>query len=102
MDLLTVDFETYYDKDYSLKKLTTEEYIRDPQFEVIGVAVKKNEEATLWASGSMTQLYAWLNANFDWKSSAVLCHNTIFDGAILSWVFDIQRSEEHTSELQSH
>jgi hypothetical protein len=27
MDLLVVDFETYYAKDYGLRKLTTEEYI---------------------------------------------------------------------------
>ena len=25
MDLITIDFETYYDKDYSLRKITTEE-----------------------------------------------------------------------------
>ena len=31
MDLITVDFETYYDKDFSLRKVTTEAYIRDPQ-----------------------------------------------------------------------
>ncbi len=41
MDILTIDFETYYAKDYGLRKLTTEEYIRDPRFEVIGVAIKK-------------------------------------------------------------
>ena len=32
-----VDFETYYDRDYSLSKMTTEEYIRDDRFEVIGL-----------------------------------------------------------------
>ncbi len=32
MDLITLDFETYYDKDFSLRRLTTEEYIRDPRF----------------------------------------------------------------------
>ena len=45
VDLITVDFETYYDRKFSLSKLTTEEYIRDPRFEVIGVAVKVNNEA---------------------------------------------------------
>lgn len=39
MKSLTVDFETMYDKYFSLSKLTTEEYIRDELFEVIGVAV---------------------------------------------------------------
>ena len=44
MEILTLDFETYYDKAFSLSKLTIEEYIRDPQFEVVGIAVKQNEE----------------------------------------------------------
>ena len=33
--LLTIDFETYYDKDFSLSKITTEEYVRSELFEVI-------------------------------------------------------------------
>ena len=41
--LISVDFETFYSKEYSLSKITTEEYIRDDQFEVIGVAVKVSE-----------------------------------------------------------
>ena len=48
MDLLTVDIETFYSKDFSLSKMTTESYINDIQFEVIGVAVKKNDEDTIW------------------------------------------------------
>ena len=55
MNILTIDFETYYDKQYSLSKLTTEAYIRDPQFEVIGVAVKQNDGETEWFSGTHTQ-----------------------------------------------
>ena len=33
MDMLTIDFETYYAKDFGLRKFTTEEYIRDKRFE---------------------------------------------------------------------
>ncbi len=51
MDLITLDFETYYSKQYGLKKLTTEEYVRHKKFEVIGVAVKVNNDATEWFSG---------------------------------------------------
>jgi hypothetical protein len=40
MDIITIDFETYYDKEFSLSKITTEEYIRSPQFEIIGVAIR--------------------------------------------------------------
>jgi hypothetical protein len=38
-----VDFETYYAKDFSLGKMTTEEYIRDERFEVIGVGIAYDE-----------------------------------------------------------
>ena len=88
MDLITLDFETYYDKDYSLRKMTTEEYIRDDRFEVIGVGVKVNNEPTEWASGTQEQLKKYLGT-FNWGEAMLLAHNTMFDGAILSWRFDI-------------
>ena len=88
MDLITLDFETYYSKEFSLGKLTTEEYIRDPRFEVIGVGVKLNDQDTEWASGTREELTTYLKT-FSWDTSLVIAHNTVFDGAILSWIFDI-------------
>ena len=52
MDIVVIDLETYYDKDYSLSKMTTEAYVRDPRFEVIGVGVKVNDHPTDWYSGN--------------------------------------------------
>ena len=89
MDLITIDFETYYDRDFSLSKITTEEYIRSDLFEVIGVGVKINNQETEWASGTNEQIREWLQGNFEWERGFVLAHNTLFDGAILSWRFDI-------------
>ena len=89
MDLITLDFETYYDRDYSLTKLTTEEYIRDDRFEVIGVGVKVNDGNTEWFSGTHSETADWLS-NYDWANSFVLAHNNLFDGAILSWRFGIK------------
>ena len=60
MDLITLDFETFYDKDFSLSKLTTEEYVRDRQFQTIGVAVRVNNEPTEWASGTDEQMKKYL------------------------------------------
>jgi DNA polymerase I-like protein with 3'-5' exonuclease and polymerase domains len=88
MDLITLDFETYYDKDISLRKMTTEEYIRDPLFEVIGVCVKVNNQETEWASGTHEQIKEYLHT-FKWSEAMVLAHNTMFDGAILNWHFGI-------------
>ena len=88
MNIITLDFETYYDKEYSLSKITTEEYVRSELFETIGVGVQVNDEPTTWFSGDHRRTCDWLN-EFDWKNSFLLAHNAVFDAAILSWRFDI-------------
>ena len=87
--LVTLDFETYYSKDYGLKKLTTEAYIRDPQFEVIGVAVKVDNYPTDWFSGTKKEIKEWLSV-IPWEETNLVCHHTAFDGAILAWHFGIR------------
>jgi DNA polymerase I-like protein with 3'-5' exonuclease and polymerase domains len=87
--LITLDFETYYAKDFSLSKITTEEYIRDALFEVIGVAVKVDEGETQWFSGTMRGTKQWLD-QFDWGNAVAIAHNAMFDMAILNWCFDIR------------
>ena len=89
MDILTIDFETYYSQTFSLSKLTTEEYIRDPQFETIGVAVKRNGEPSEWFAGTKAQTKRWLD-KWDWDNSVAVAHNAMFDMAILNWQFDIR------------
>ncbi len=86
--IITIDFETYYSREYSLSKMTTEEYIRGDEFEVIGVGVKVDEDETTWFSGSKGETQEFLD-QYDWANALVLAHNTAFDGAILSWVFGI-------------
>jgi hypothetical protein len=87
MDIVTIDMETYYDQQYSLSKMTTEEYIRDERFEVIGVAIKVNDQEVDWYSGADPG--GFLHA-LDYSNRAILCHNTAFDGAILSWRYGIK------------
>lgn len=90
MQLITIDFETYYtNKDLGFKTQTTEEYVRDPRFEVIGVAVKVGDGKTEWFSGSLGETDLWLH-QFDWDNSMVVAHNALFDMAILNWHFDIR------------
>jgi len=90
MALITIDFETYYtDKGLGFKTQTTEEYIRDPAFEIIGAAVQVDAGEPVWFSGSHDEMRVWLR-QFPWKESMVLAHNTLFDGAILSWIFNIK------------
>ena len=88
MDVYTLDFETYYSQDYSLSKMTTEEYVRDRQFEIIGLAIKKNDKPTKYVNDP--GLIKRLLSHVDFSTSAILCHNTMFDGAILSWHYNIK------------
>jgi DNA polymerase I-like protein with 3'-5' exonuclease and polymerase domains len=86
MQLVTLDFETYYDVGFSLSGLTTEEYIKDERFQVIGVSIKLDQSEAKWYTGD--QVKEALD-DIDWKNSALLCHNTQFDGAILSFRYNI-------------
>lgn len=88
MDILTVDFETYYDNEYSLFKMSTWDYITDPRFEVIGVSVKINDAPAVPFTGSFVETHAFLS-QFNWNESAGLGHNAAFDLAVLRWKFGI-------------
>ena len=88
MQLVTLDFETFYETGFSLTNLTTEEYIRHERFQVIGVGIKIDDGETKWITGTHNAIKQALD-NIDWKNSALLCHNTQFDGAILSFRYNI-------------
>jgi hypothetical protein len=70
--VITIDFETYYDREFSLSKITTEEYVRDRRFEVIGVGVKVDGGETEWFSGTEAQTKFWLG-KFKWERIAGAC-----------------------------
>lgn len=86
MQYLTLDFETYYDKEYSLSKkgMTTQAYIMSPKFEVLMASVK-------WGDGDTQVVEApdlpAFFASVDWAQTAVVNHNSIFDLSILWWKY---------------
>lgn len=86
--MLTLDFETYYTQDYTLRKLTTEQYIRNDSFETLGVGIKQDNLPTVWHSGGVWALRGVLG-QYNWNQP-VLAHNCFFDMAILSWIFNIR------------
>lgn len=86
--MITLDFETYYDKQYSLGKLTTEQYIRSPLFEVIGLGYQIDDSEPVWVAnhnGAVREALLSLNL----QEKLVLAHNAAFDGAILSWHYGL-------------
>lgn len=89
MKIVTLDFETYYDKEYSLSKMTTEMYVRDGRFETIGVGIKEGEADATWFTGTHQQIKNYLDS-LNLHEHLVLAHNAIFDAAILTWRFGIR------------
>jgi DNA polymerase len=81
--IVVVDLETYYDKEYSLSKMTTEEYVNDERFQIIGMSIKIGNMPALWASYPTLQQYA--NVLMKLKDCAFVAHNALFDGAIIEW-----------------
>lgn len=86
MKLVTIDFETYYDRQFSLSKLATEEYVRSPLFETIGVATQINDQEPVWVPKHEVADHL---ASIDWSDAMVVAQNTAFDGAIMSWRYNI-------------
>jgi DNA polymerase len=89
VDIITIDFETYYSPTYSLSKMTTEQYVRDAQFETIGLSVKVNDGKTVWFSGDDDETQDFLD-QYDWAYSVAVAHNAIFDMAILNWRYGVR------------
>ena len=88
MSIITLDFETYYSKTYSLSKITTEDYIRSPEFQVIGFAYAVDGAMPVWITGSDEQIARSLH-DLDLPNHQLLCHHAAFDGAILGWRYGI-------------
>lgn len=88
MQITTIDFETYYSKDFSLSKMTTEEYIRSREFQVIGFGYKVDDGDTHWVTGSDSEITQALH-ELGMQHAYVIAHNMAFDGAILAWRYGI-------------
>jgi DNA polymerase len=88
--VLVIDFETAWDRrEYTLSKMTTEEYVRDPRFKAWGLCAKivGSDVPPVWVRGC--ELESWTKA-VDWSETAVLAHNAQFDVTILSWRYGVQ------------
>jgi DNA polymerase len=86
--IITIDFETYWDsKEYTLSKMTTEEYIRDEKFKSFGACVHEygSAEPVRWYGDAELREYF---DGVDWGRTAVLAHNAQFDVSIMEWRYN--------------
>ncbi len=82
--LLIFDAETYYDQDYSLRKMPTPNYILDPRFELQMVAVKLDDQPHQVIRGPEFGAYL---ANIDPAVTTTVSFNSLFDNSILAWKY---------------
>ena len=85
--IVTLDLECFYSTEYSLTKIPTEEYVRSPQFEMIGIAIKVDDGATVWYPKPQVEKVL---REFDWSDAMVVAQNTAFDGAVLDWLYGVK------------
>lgn len=85
---IVIDFESYYDKEWSLSKITTEKYIRGENWECIGVSVKVGDEPTQFYRLE-TGIPVIRNVISRFPTSPVISHNNSFDMPILAWRYNI-------------
>lgn len=80
--LVTLDFETAWSMDYSLKKIPTALYLRDERFKVHGCGVQVDDGQPFWVTANkLPKLFAQM----PWGRINMIGHNLHFDGAILNW-----------------
>ena len=89
-EVVTCDFETYYDSKYSLraKVYNTSSYIMDPQFQIHCCAIKigTKKSKCYWGREAVEKALKAI----DWTKHDLLAHNNFFDGAIAKWHLGIK------------
>lgn len=75
------DYETFYSKDYSLRRMTPVEYILDPRFECIGFGAAENDGKPFWVEAEDVPRYL---AGLP-KPTAMVSHNALFDQCVAAW-----------------
>lgn len=103
-DFTVIDFETYFDNEYSLKKMTVEEYVRDSRFKIHCVAVVTQTERLIFRDNFAENLSPYMN-------TFVICQHAQFDGLILShhlglfpkyWGDTLSMARSQLQNLKSH
>lgn len=86
METIVLDFETFFSDQYTLSKMTTEEYVRDRQFEALCVSVVKGGKGTTIPQEHLKAFFQ----SYDFSDTAIVAHHAQFDGLILSHHYGIK------------
>lgn len=79
--MCSIDFETYYDKEYGLKEMSASQYCRDARFDAYCVSFSREDG----------RKYSGPPKDFDWnliRGCIVFMHNATFDELVLKRLQD--------------
>ena len=86
--MLTIyaDAESFYSKEYSLRKMTPPEYILGAQWETIGWGVAENNDKPFWLEGDEFETYLKGLRHTPYR---LVTHNALFDASIIGWRYGL-------------
>lgn len=88
-EAIVLDFETYFDKDYSLSKMSTVEYVMDERFELTGLGYRILGEGSSICNFLMPEDVSGVLGTTDFDNLTVVVQNGKFDCLILREQFGI-------------
>ena len=88
--IFAIDFETYYDSTYSLKKMSPQQYVTDDRFDPYLVAII-GDKGFEWVGDPLDAPWEEISGDTLWLS-----HNTSFDMAVWARLVDLDAIADHT------
>ena len=97
--VVVLDFESYFDEEFSLTKQPTIEHVTDPRFEVLGVSVhQQTQPFTEWAphfwagEKGTAQILDHLTRQYgqNLEGCTLVAHNAYFEACVLAWRYNIR------------
>ncbi len=112
-NFVVLDFETYFDKDYSITKMSTWAYVTDKRFETIGCGFKFLDDGGaffIWAD-NLTKYFDLLKDAYgqDLENITVVMQNVQFDALVLQehykispkYMIDLKHLDAHFDSRRS-
>ena len=90
---LVIDFESYYDTEYSLSKMSTIEYVMDSRFELTGCGFKLNDNPEYFIFGDEIEEETRKMCDLwgqNLEGVTIIMQNARFDALVLQQKFDIR------------
>ena len=112
-DFVVIDFETYFDKEYSLSKMNTWAYIIDERYQTIGCGFKflGGLDAFVWAD-QLSKYFVTLQKAYGqhFENITLVVQNASFDALILQekynispkYIIDLKHLDSHFDSRRSH